>query len=142
MPIARRTLLALAVLLGGASVARGELRPRAVVVAGPRGDLSLRVGERQVWRGSGAGTRVVSDVVWSRAGDAVAFATRDRAGRTRLVVVMVGGDAHGQSVSWSVPPRALTASRPVVVWLGARRLVLGASELQPAVVASWTMASR
>jgi hypothetical protein len=135
-------VLALAVVLGAASVARGELRPRAVIVVGPSGDVSLRVGERLLWRGSSAGTQVVSDVVWSRAGDAVAFATRDRAGRTRLVVVMVAGDAHGQSVSWAVPTRVLTASRPVVVWLDARRLLLGASALQPALVASWTMTSR
>jgi hypothetical protein len=141
MGIACRTLLALVVLFGAAGAAHAEVRRHAVVSAGPRGDATVRVGERVLWRGPSPGTRVVSDVVWSRTGDAVAFATRDREGRARLVVVMVGGDAHGQSVSWAVPARALTVSRPVVVWLDARRVMLGASELQPALVASWTVAS-
>lgn len=141
MRIARRTLFALVVLLGAAGAAHAEVAQRAVVAAGPRGDASVEVGGRVLWRSPRAGTRVVSDLVWSRARDAVAFATRDRAGSTRLVVVMVGGDVHGQAVSWAVPARALRASRPVIVWLDARRVVLGASELQPAVVASWTMGS-
>lgn len=131
----------MAVLAGGASAAHGDIEQRAVVAAGPRGDASVRVGESVLWRAPGKGTRVVSDVVWSRAGDAVAFATRDRAGRTRLVVVMVGGDVHGQAVTWTVPPRAINVRRPAVIWLGARRVVLGASELQPALIASWTTAS-
>ncbi len=138
---AQCTLVALALLLGGAGAAHGEIRQRAVVAAGPRGDASVRVGERVLWRAPTPGMRVVSDVVWSRAGDAVAFATRDRAGRTGLVVVMVGGDVHGQAVTWAVPPRAITVRRPAVIWLDARRVVLGASALQPALIASWTTTS-
>jgi hypothetical protein len=140
----RRTLLALVVLLGAgnmAGAAHAEVAQRAVITAGPRGDASVQIGRRVLWRSQSAGTRVVSDVVWSRAGDAVAFATRERAGRTRLVVVMVGGDAHGETVSWPVPARAITVRRPVIVWLDARRVTLGASELQPALVASWSVAS-
>jgi hypothetical protein len=138
---AQSALLALATLLGGAGAAQGEIRQRAVVAAGPRGDASVWIGERVLWRDPYPGTRVVSDLVWSRAGDAVAFATRDRAGRTRLVVVMVGGDVHGQAVTWAVPPRAMNVRRPSVIWLGARRVVLGASQLQPALIASWTTTS-
>lgn len=137
----RCTLLGLVVLLAGAGPASGEVRQRAVVAAGARGDASVRVGERVLWRAPSPGTRVVSDVVWSRAGDAVAFATRDRAGRTRLVVVMVGGDVHGQTVTWPVPAAAIKVSRPAVSWLDARRVLLGASDLQPALIASWTTAS-
>jgi hypothetical protein len=140
--LAQSSLLALAMLLGGTAAAHGEVRQRAVVAAGSRGDASVRVGERVLWRASNPSTRVVSDVVWSRAGDAVAFATRDRVGHMRLVVVMVGGDAHGQAVSWAVPPRAINVSRPSVIWLDARRVSLGASELQPTLVASWTIALR
>ena len=139
--VAQSALLALAVLVCGAGAARGEVRQRAVVAAGPRGDASVRIGEQVLWRASNPGTRVVSDVVWSRAGDAVAFATRDRAGHLRLVVVMVGGDVHGQAVTWAVPPRAITVRRPAVIWLDARRVVLGASELKPALIASWNIAS-
>jgi hypothetical protein len=59
---------------------------------------------------------VVSDVVWSRAGDAVAYATRNRTGGMLLVVVMVGGDAdaHPEVVTWTVPPRAIKLRRPAV----------------------------
>lgn len=136
-----KLLLALAVLLGGASAAHGDTRQRTVVAAGPRGDASVRVGERVLWRAPSPGTRVVSDVVWSRTGDAVAFATRVRGGRTRLVVVMVGGDAHGQSVTWTVPPHAINVPRPAVIWVDARRVVLGASALEPSLIASWSTAS-
>jgi hypothetical protein len=138
--LARTSLLALALLLCGTRASQGEVQPRATVAAGPRGDTSVQIGGRALWRAPTPGTRVVSDVVWSRAGDAVAFATRNQSGRTHLVVVIVRGDLHGQTVTWPVPPRAINATRPTVIWLDARRVVLGASELHPALIASWTTA--
>ena len=145
MRLARHTALMLGVLatvLGGAGAARAEIaRERAVVSTGPRGDASVRVGTRVVWRAASPRTRVASDVVWSRARDAVAFATRDAGGRMELLVVMVGGDLHGQVVSFAIPPRA-DARRPVVTWLDGQRVLVGASELEPALVASWKVAAR
>jgi hypothetical protein len=103
-----------AVLWAGA--ARGECGSAPWVAAGSRGDASVRVGERVLWRAQSRGTRVVSDVVWSRAGDAVAYATRNRTGGMLLVVVMVGGDAdaHPEVVTWTVPPRAIKVRRLAV----------------------------
>ena len=115
---------------------------RPVVSTGPSGDPSIRLGARVLWRASSRRTQVASDVVWSRAGDAVAFATRDGAGRMRLVVVMVGGDLHGQVVSFAIPARPDAARRPHVIWLADQRVLVGASELEPTLVASWKVASR
>jgi hypothetical protein len=132
----------LATVLGGATAASAEIHHRAVVSTGASGAASVRLGARVVWRASSPRTRVASDVVWSRAGDAVAFATRDAAGHMKLLVVMVGGDLHGQVVSFAIPSRAGTPRRPVVTWLDSQRVLVGESELEPALVASWKVASR
>ena len=145
MQLARQTFLALGVLatlLGGAGAASAEIAHRPVVSAGPRGDASVRLNGRVLWRASSPRTKVASDVVWSRARDAVAFATRDAAGHMKLLVVMVGGDLHGQVVSFAVPARADSLRRPVVTWLDGQRVLVGASELEPSLVASWKVASR
>lgn len=146
MRLARQTALMIGVLaacLGGAGPARAEIaRERTVVSTGPRGDASVRLGARVLWRAPSPSTRVASDVVWSRARDAVAFATRDGAGRMKLLVVMVGGDLHGQVVSFGIPPRPDAARRPVVTWLDGQRVLVGSSELEPTLVASWKVASR
>lgn len=145
MPLLRRSVFMvglLAALLGGAGAARAEIKARPVVSTAPGGAASVRLGARVLWRGSSPRTKVASDVVWSRAGDAVAFATRDAGGRMKLLVVMVGGDLHGQVVSFAIPAHADAARRPVVTWLDGQRVLVGASELEPALVASWKVASR
>jgi len=100
---------------------RAEARRGAVVVDG-----------RRVWRGQ----RVISPLVWSDQGGALAFTGRDRAGRTTLVVVLFLDGADPAAMTWAVPRNAEPAR--AVTWLGATRLGAGPSELEPRLVASFS----
>jgi hypothetical protein len=86
-----------------------------------------------VWRGRG----VVSPLVWSTRGDALAFTARDRAGRHALIVLVVPDDAQPAALSWPIP----RAARPAraVTWLGPTRLGAGPTVLDPKVVASFAV---
>lgn len=96
------------------------------------GDTVLVDGD-PVWRGRG----VVSPLVWSDRGDAVAFTARDRAGRHALVVLVVPDGAEPATISWPIP----RAARPAraVTWLGPTRLGAGPTVLDPRVVASFSL---
>lgn len=86
-----------------------------------------------IWRGRG----VVSPLVWSERGDAVAFTARDRAGKHALVVLVVSDDAEPAALTWPIPRGARPAR--AVTWLGPRRLGAGPTELDPRVVASFSV---
>jgi hypothetical protein len=111
-------LLGLLSALGAASAT-----PRVAV----RGEGVWLDGAR-AWRGS-----VVSPLVWSADGGAVAFVGRDARGRTTLVVV-VPADAAPQVLVWPLPSPARA-----VTWLGPTRIGAGPSELEPRMVASFTV---
>jgi hypothetical protein len=124
-------LLLLALAAPAPAQARGVRAPGGEhrAVAG-RGEV--RVDGRRVWRGR----RVLSPLVWSDQGGALAFTARDRGGRTTLVVVIFLDGADPAAMTWAVP-RAAEPAR-AVTWLGATRLGAGPSELEPRLVASFS----
>lgn len=99
--------------------ARAEVRGRAVWLDGTL-----------AWRGA-----VTSPLVWSRAGEAVAFAGRDSAGRAALVVVVAG--VRPTVLTWPIPRSAQPAR--AVTWLGPTRIGAGPTELDPRIVASYSI---
>ncbi len=130
--------VAVVLALGGTTTVAADsgrpVRSRVAVVAGNK-DAVFGAGKR-LWRGE-PGERVISAAVWSKTRDAVAFATRARNGAVTLVVVLVGGDSHGHTMRWPIPPRAESRGSASVTWLGRRRVAFGRSTLRPTVVASW-----
>jgi hypothetical protein len=102
--------------------------------------LGKRVGARRlVWRAPSRHERIITDLSWSKRRDALAFATSNRTGWIKLVVVLVGGDLDGHTMTWPLPRRTSRPARPTVTWLGQRRVAFGRSELRPEVVASWSV---
>ena len=94
----------------------------------------MRVGERVVWCGS----RRVSEVVWSRSRQAVAFATRDRRGLA-LHVAFVGGLGAGTLLTWPATLELSKGQRPEVTWLSHNRVAMGRTIVRPQLVASWNL---
>ncbi len=108
-----------------------EVRPRA------NGGEGVFVDDRLVWpKATARDAQIMTPVVWSRQGDAVALVSRDAHGLSQLVVAIVDGDAAGNALSWPIPPSALPAR--AVTWLGPTRVAAGPREMEPKVVASWT----
>ncbi len=106
-----------------------QIRPRA---AG--GDV-LYVNDALVWPKEADRTATVTvSPRWAHQSDAIAFLARERQ-MTRLVVVLVSGDAAGQVLEWAVPRAALPAK--VITWMDARRVSVGEREMAPKMVASW-----
>ena len=128
-----RRIIALlfALMLATPAHARGVRSPDGEHRASARGG-EVRVDGQRVWRGQ----RVLSPLVWSDQGGALAFTARDRAGRTTLVVVVLLDGADPAAMTWAVP-RAAEPAR-AVTWLGATRLGAGPSELEPRLVASFS----
>src|SRR5262249_61982062 len=83
----------------------------------------------------GAGQDITPPLVWSRRGDAVAFAARDVRGSARLVVLLVQLDGSVTPLEWAIP-RAAQPAR-AVTWLGPTRVGTGPSALEPRATASW-----
>jgi hypothetical protein len=124
--------------------AEHKTRPAAIGRYRPTGAdavyLGRRVGSRRlVWRSPSRHERIITRVRWSKRRDALAFATANRKGWVKLVVVLVGGDLDGHTMTWPVPRRAHKASHPTVTWLGRRRVAFGRTEVRPDVVASWSV---
>jgi hypothetical protein len=113
-----------------------EVRPR------PRGGEAVWIDGKIGWPegASKIAPVVTSGVVWSKRGDAVAFAARERTGVTRLVVVLVDAATDPVAITWPIPTGALPARE--VMWLGPTRVGAGPAELQPRVVASFTTSER
>jgi hypothetical protein len=110
----------------------------AEVRARPRGGEAVWIDGRLGWPESDAraAPRITTPLVWSRRGDAVAFAARE--GHTggsvhRLVVVVAAGGDEPVAITWAMPQPAR-----VVTWLGDRRVGAGPSALDPKVVASFS----
>jgi len=78
---------------------------------------------------------ITSPLVWSRRGDAVAFAARDARGGAKLVVLLVEPTGATQSLEWPIPATAQPAR--AVTWLGPTRVGTGPSPLEPRATASW-----
>jgi hypothetical protein len=109
-----------------------EVRARA------SGGDGLWIDGRQVWPPAAESKRratITARPTWARAGNAVAWLQRETGGATTLVVSLVGGDAGGQALEWTVPPAALPARS--IMWMGASRLAVGPREMEPRLVASW-----
>jgi hypothetical protein len=112
------------------------LAPRAG--AGDRAEVRGRdavwIDGAPAWRGGA----VLSPLVWSQGGDAVAFAARDRSGRAALIVLLPGvGSGRALVLSWLIPRAALPAR--AVTWLGPTRLGTGPTELEPRMIASFSV---
>ena len=129
----------IATLATAPQLAAAESRAARKVVARahPAGGDAVYVSRRLLWRGDSKREQVVSDIRWSRSRDAVAFATTDRLGVLKLVVVLVGGNTDGHVMSWPIPVASTPSATPTVTWLGRRRVAFGRSEVRPDVVASW-----
>jgi hypothetical protein len=97
---------------------------------------AVRVDGKRVWRGR----KVLSPLVWSRQGGALAFTGRDRGGRTALVVVVFVDGADPAAMSWTVPRTAEPAR--AVTSPGPTRLGAGPSVLEPRLVASFSASLR
>jgi hypothetical protein len=110
---------------------------KAVARAHPTGGDAVYAGRRLLWRGHSKREQVVSKIRWSRTRDALAFATTDRLGVLKLVVVLVGGDTDGHVMTWPIPVSSAPSATPTVTWLGQRRVAFGRSQVRPDVVASW-----
>ena len=94
--------------------------------------LHVQIKAGAVWLDGGRAWRgvVTSPLVWSAAGDAVAFAGQDPAGKARLVVVLAGPTV----MTWPLPQPARA-----VFWLGPTRVAAGPSVLEPRAVASFSV---
>lgn len=119
--------------------AAGPLRGQAVAQLVRVGASSVHVAGRRVWRPRSPGERIITGVVKSRSGAAVAFATRCARGEVTLFVVLLGPEVHGHVMTWPIPARARRAGKANVMWLGERRVGFGYSPVRPAVVASWRL---
>ncbi|HKA90306.1 MAG TPA: hypothetical protein VKE22_21740 [Haliangiales bacterium] len=115
------------VLFGAAG---GAAHPDAEVREG-----FVYVGRVPRWPERGAGQDITTPLVWSRRGDAVAFAARDVRGSARLVVLLVQLDGSVTPLEWAIP-RAAQPAR-AVTWLGPTRVGTGPSALEPRATASW-----
>src|SRR5262249_43155939 len=115
------------VLFGAAG---GAAHPDAEVREGV-----VYVGRVPRWPERGAGQDITTPLVWSRRGDAVAFAARDVRGSARLVVLLVQLDGSVTPLEWAIP-RAAQPAR-AVTWLGPTRVGTGPSALEPRATASW-----
>ncbi len=114
------------VLLGGA----GKGHPPADVRSGV-----VFVNDVARWPESPLRHSITSPLVWSRRGDAVAFAARDPRGFAKLVVLLVEPGGATQSLEWPIPMTAQPARS--VTWLGPTRVGTGPSPLEPRATASW-----
>ncbi|HEY3360098.1 MAG TPA: hypothetical protein VGQ83_43000 [Polyangia bacterium] len=85
------------------------------------------------------GTRVVSNLVWSRDGSGLAFVERTTGGRLRLLVFPVL--EMDEPLSWEIPDGVLTRA-PKVTWMGPAQVGVGNSEVAPQVVARFTIERR
>jgi hypothetical protein len=80
---------------------------------------------------------ITSPLVWSRRGDALAFAARAARGEARLVVLLVEPGGATQSLEWPIPATAQQAR--AVTWLGPTRVGTGPSALEPRATATWVV---
>jgi hypothetical protein len=85
------------------------------------------------------GTRVVSNLVWSRDGSGLAFVERTTAGRLRLLVFPVL--EMDEPLSWDLPDGVLQRA-PKVAWIGPAQVGVGESEAAPVVVARFSIERR
>jgi len=109
--------------------ARAEVRDRA------GGGDGLWVDGALVWPPAGdAACEVTGPLVWSRRGDAVATLAR-RGGHTFLVVALLA--PQRQALEWLIPAGAGPAQ--AIMWLGPTRVAVGPRDMEPKVVASWTV---
>jgi hypothetical protein len=127
--------LAMVPMIARADPARARSRTGHVaeIKAVAEGCEALLIDGREVWREAGP-VQVTGAPRWSKSGHGVAFLVR-AAGVTRLLVILISGEAAGNILSWSVPPRALPARH--ISWLGSRKLALGETELEPKLVVGW-----
>lgn len=86
------------------------------------------------WRGQ----ELTSGLAWSERHDAIAFAGRDRSGEERLVVLLVDDTIEPLVITWTVPPVARPAR--AVSWLGDKKIGAGPDELDPKMVAEYSLA--
>ena len=118
-----------------ARIASPDGRDFAEVRARATGGDAVYVRGARVWPRDITRSAVVTAAPrWSRTSQAIALLVRDKT-VTRLVVVLVRGETAGQVLEWDVPPNALPAR--VVTWLDAHRVSVGASEMEPKLVATW-----
>jgi hypothetical protein len=100
----------------------------------------VTVEDRVIWCAESRAVQVIAEPVVARRRDAVAFAVSGERGARELVVVLLGGEVDGHTMTWAVPQAAgRRQSEPTVMWLGRRRVGFGESPVRPAVVASWTL---
>jgi hypothetical protein len=127
--VLRRLVLVLLLGLLSLSSATAFAQDRSVRVTRNR----VYVDGELVWRGRA----VISPPAWSERGDALAFTGRDPSGRARLVVVLLSDTVETTSFSWPVPASAEPAV--AVTWLGDGRVGAGSSELNPGMVARYSV---
>jgi hypothetical protein len=85
------------------------------------------------WRGQG----LSSGLAWSERHDALAFAGWDRSGEARLVVLIVDDELEPTVIIWTVPAVAQPAR--TVTWLGLGRIGAGPDELNPKMIAEYSL---
>jgi hypothetical protein len=85
------------------------------------------------------GTRVVSNLVWSRDGSGLAFVERATNGKLRLLVFPVL--EMDEPLSWDLPDGVITRA-PRVTWMGPAQVGVGESEAAPQIVARFTLERR
>jgi hypothetical protein len=119
---------------GGKRVA--EVRTR------PVGGEALWIDGAPVWPVGQAGVAaLVGPLSWSKKGDAVATIAQ-KGGHTFLIVAVLGPSGGArvdvQALEWLIP--ASVGPARAIMWLGPTRVAVGPREMEPKLVASWSVA--
>ena len=149
--LARSALLSMAVgVLGGTMnpiSARAEALPddgplRATAAPGPRAEArctsdgdSVWLRGVRIWPGRDPDhPRIVTPLVWSGPGDALAFIAQRGARRLEIVVLVI--DRTGVTpLAWPVPVAALPAR--VLTWVGPTKVAIGPTAFEPRAAVSF-----
>ena len=119
-----------------AKIASPDGKDFAEVRTRPLGGDAIYVSGARVWpKDFSRSVFVTAEPRWSRSSEAIALLVREKT-TTRLVVVLLRGEVAGQVLEWDVPPNALPAK--VVTWIDAHRVSVGAREMEPRMVATWS----
>jgi hypothetical protein len=113
---------------------RGAAAPRAEARCSSEGDTVWLDGAR-VWPARGSGhPRIVTPLLWSGAGDAIAFLAQ-RGEKSLEIVVLVLDRGAITPLSWPVPAAALPAR--VVTWVGPTKVAIGPTAFAPKAAVSF-----
>jgi hypothetical protein len=106
----------------------------------PAGGDGVFIDGRLAWPvGARRSAQVTAPLRWARGGHAVALLAREQQ-QTKLVVVLVDGAAAGQALEWPLPREALPAR--AIMWLDATHVAVGPAEMEPKLVASFSVDAR